>query len=91
MEDICRDAGSFDAEEDDLHSECLPTTLLFPEICVAASLNVFIPLKELQTELEKLSENDEEVYQPLSAAVAVCIIILSAWLFLSKRLLKKCS
>lgn len=74
IEDITRDAGSFDVEEDALLRKCRVVTV-FTFNCVVRILLWSNLLKELQNELAQLSLTDELTYQPLYETIEVYIIV----------------
>lgn len=70
IEDITRDAGSFEAEEDALLRKCRIDRVFFT-LNVVCILTCFYLLKELQNELGQLSVTDELTYQPLYETIEV--------------------
>lgn len=75
IEDISREAGSVNVDEDALHSKCTSYSLLFFSwSCVT---NARMLYEELQMELGQLCGGDTLTYQPLYEMVQVIVLSLA--------------
>ena len=86
IEDIARDAGSIDVEEDVLFRKCCLTRIIFYHlaICINYLFVLFVNMKELQTELDNLCQSDRVaeadqlgIYKPLYEMIEVLISLYS--------------